>query len=172
MHAVKRFTIGICKNSFGPCAFDFGPKTPVLINWVLGNITCNFAINGIDPPSPIYAAGLLKKHCEAFSFAAASQSLNSGAFQPKPASSDLKLIFASKGGFSKRIFSKVFCAVSPFKLGGIRIDSFTAIFGKVTLPAFSILGKPSAPVMDNCARQVRFSNNSTGSLETEWVFAA
>ncbi len=40
----------MCKNSLGPCAFEAGPKTPVITNCALGHIFDNNPINGIDPP--------------------------------------------------------------------------------------------------------------------------
>ena len=58
-HAVSFFAYGICKNSFGPCAFEPGPNTPVITNCASGNFSPNIAIKGIEPPSPIDRAGLL-----------------------------------------------------------------------------------------------------------------
>lgn len=43
----------MCKNSFGPCAFDFGPKTPVTTNWPFGHNDLNKPKNGMDIPSEI-----------------------------------------------------------------------------------------------------------------------
>ena len=56
--AVSFFAYGRCRNSLGPCAFDFGPSTPVIRNCASGNWLPSIAMNGIVPPSPIAAAGL------------------------------------------------------------------------------------------------------------------
>lgn len=50
---------GKCKNSFGPWAFEFGPKTPVTMNYAVGYYSFNVFIKGIEPPSPnVYASFL------------------------------------------------------------------------------------------------------------------
>jgi len=53
--AVSFFPVGMCRNSFGPCAFDFGPSRPVTMNCASGKRSCSMPMNGIVPPSPIAA---------------------------------------------------------------------------------------------------------------------
>src|ERR1700756_2789753 len=53
--AVSFFAYGTWRNSFGPCAFDFGPSTPHTMNCDFGKPACSTFINGIVPPCPIYA---------------------------------------------------------------------------------------------------------------------
>ena len=62
---VSFFAYGICKNSFGPCALDPGPRTPVITNCALGNCSPNIAINVIVPPSLNEHAGSPKKFNDA-----------------------------------------------------------------------------------------------------------
>src|SRR5262249_13573280 len=85
---------GICRNSLGPCAFECGPRTPVIRNWACGNRSPSMLINGIVPPRPMNAGGLPKKLREASSSDRASQGANSGAFQPAAPQSGLKVTFA------------------------------------------------------------------------------
>src|SRR5262249_4041253 len=79
---VNLFAVGRCRNSFGPCAFDSGPSTPVITNWAFGNLRPSMPMNGIVPPSPIEAADLPKKDFEARSTAESSQGSSFGALQP------------------------------------------------------------------------------------------
>ena len=51
-HAVRFFAVLISRNSFGPCAFECGPSTPVTRNCAFGNRSPSIPMNGIDPPSP------------------------------------------------------------------------------------------------------------------------
>ena len=53
IQAVSFLAYGICRNSFGPCAFEPGPKTPVITNCALGNRSPSIAMKGIVPPSLI-----------------------------------------------------------------------------------------------------------------------
>ena len=48
-----RLPVGMCRNSFGPCAFECGPRTPVTTNCACGNFSPSIAMNGMLPPSPI-----------------------------------------------------------------------------------------------------------------------
>jgi isocitrate dehydrogenase (NAD+) len=58
--AVSFFAYSISRNSFGPCALECGPSTPVIRNCACGNFSPSIAMNGIVPPSPIHIAGLRK----------------------------------------------------------------------------------------------------------------
>ena len=51
--AVSRLAYGKCKNSFGPWALLFGPRTPQTIIWAFGKPCCSKLIRGIVPPWPI-----------------------------------------------------------------------------------------------------------------------
>jgi len=51
--SAMRRTVGICRNSLGPCALEWGPSTPVTTNCACGNFSPSIAINGILPPSPM-----------------------------------------------------------------------------------------------------------------------
>ena len=44
---------GMCRNSFGPCALECGPSTPVMRNCASGNFSPSMPMNGIVPPSPM-----------------------------------------------------------------------------------------------------------------------
>jgi hypothetical protein len=72
----------MCRNSFGPCAFECGPSTPVIMNCAPGNFSPSMPMNGMVPPSPMYIAGAPKNSCEAWSIACSSQGASAGAFQP------------------------------------------------------------------------------------------
>ena len=50
----------MCRNSFGPCALECGPSTPVIMNCAPGNFSPSMPMNGIVPPSPMYIAGVPK----------------------------------------------------------------------------------------------------------------
>ena len=82
-------------NSLGPCAFEAGPKTPVITNCASGNCFPNIAIYGMVPPSPIEQEGFLKIDSEAFIMDFDSQGFVSGAFQPDAGSSNDRVIFES-----------------------------------------------------------------------------
>ena len=49
---VTALAIGMCRDSLGPCALEWGPRTPVATNWVSGKLLCRSARNGMVPPSP------------------------------------------------------------------------------------------------------------------------
>ena len=70
---VSLLPMGMCKNSLGPWAFDWGPRTPVMRNWASGTFCPSIAMKGMVPPSPMLMAGSPKKAREALSLAAASQ---------------------------------------------------------------------------------------------------
>src|SRR5580704_6987546 len=57
-HAVSFFAYGTCRNSFGPWAFECGPRTPVMRNCASGKCLPSMAMKGIVPPSPTAAEGL------------------------------------------------------------------------------------------------------------------
>lgn len=48
---INFLTYGISSDSFGPCAFEFGPKRPVIINCPFGHVVLRRCMNGIDIPS-------------------------------------------------------------------------------------------------------------------------
>ena len=52
--------VSMCRNSFGPCAFEFGPSTPVIRNCVPGNFSPSMPMNGMLPPVPMYIESLPK----------------------------------------------------------------------------------------------------------------
>src|SRR5579871_4692963 len=79
---VTLLPVGMCRNSLGPCALECGPSTPVMTNCVLGNFSPSMPMNGIEPPSPIYEAGLPKACWEASVTAFSSQGASCGACQP------------------------------------------------------------------------------------------
>jgi len=74
--------IGMCRNSFGPCAFECGPSTPVIMNCAPGNFSPSIPMNGIVPPSPMYIAGWPKNSLLAVSIAFSSHGTVAGAFHP------------------------------------------------------------------------------------------
>src|SRR5690348_17539208 len=77
-----RLPVGMCRNSFGPCAFECGPRTPVIRNCAFGNFSPSMPMNGMLPPSPMYTGGAPKASCEACATACSSQGDSAGAFQP------------------------------------------------------------------------------------------
>src|SRR6185437_14959634 len=83
--------VGMCRNSFGPCALECGPSTPVMRNCAFGNFSPSMPMNGMLPPSPMYAAGAPNASCEACDTAPSSQSESFGAFQPLPSFSSLNV---------------------------------------------------------------------------------
>ena len=80
--AVNFFAYGTCRNSFGPCAFECGPSTPVMKNCARGNRSPSMFMNGIVPPSPIHATSRPYDCNEACASAVFSQLAVSGAFHP------------------------------------------------------------------------------------------
>ena len=51
-------------------------------NCASGNFSPSIPMNGIEPPSPMYIAGLPNSRCDARSSAVSSQGATGGAFQP------------------------------------------------------------------------------------------
>src|SRR5471032_985757 len=82
IHADTFLAMGIWRNSLGPWALECGPNTPVTTNWVLGNFAPSMAMKGMEPPSPMKAAGVPNAAWLALSSAPASQGTSAGAFQP------------------------------------------------------------------------------------------
>src|SRR5690606_5788327 len=80
--AVTRLPIGMCRNALGPCALECGPSTPVIMNCAPGNFSPSMPMKGIEPPSPMYIAGLPKNAWLASSIAWLSHGDCAGAFQP------------------------------------------------------------------------------------------
>src|SRR5690606_40795598 len=63
--------------SFGPCAFECGPSTPVIMNCARGNFSPSMPMNGIEPPSPMYIGGSPKNSWLAVSIACSSHGARS-----------------------------------------------------------------------------------------------
>ena len=87
MQQVSFFAYGMCKNSLGPWALEFGPKTPVIINCAFGYFSPNIAIKGMVPPSLIEQSCSLKYSREALLIAVDNHSDVLGALHPAAASS-------------------------------------------------------------------------------------
>jgi hypothetical protein len=122
-------------------------------------------MNGIVPPSPMYIAGFPKWRCDAASSACSSHGASSGASQPLLAVELSNRTRAPNGGsFSSVCFTASVAACGSTR-GGIRIDSFTRVYGRSTLPAFEIGGHPSAPVIARPGRHVRFRISSALSVD-------
>ena len=60
--AVSFLPDGTWRNSFGPCAFELGPRRPVIRNCASGNFAPSMPMNGIVPPSPMAIIGLIQKN--------------------------------------------------------------------------------------------------------------
>src|SRR3954465_13549924 len=86
------------RNSFGPCALEPGPRTPVMQNCALGNFSPSMYMNGMVPPSPMYIAGLPKCRCDASSSDFSSHGDISGASQPALAVAPVNDTWAPYGG--------------------------------------------------------------------------
>src|SRR5690348_1782973 len=164
-----RLPVGICRNSFGPCALECGPSTPVIRNCAFGNFSPSMPMNGMLPPSPMYTGGAPNASCEACATAASSHGDSCGAFQPLEAFSSFSSTLQPYGGSrSSRVFSNS-PARAPSSVGGRRKESFTAVNGRSTLPALCKGGNPSTPVMASCGRQVRFNTSSVRSSATGFM---
>jgi hypothetical protein len=81
--------VSMCRNSFGPCALEFGPSTPVTRNCVPGKRSPSIPMNGMLPPVPMYIESCPKKACDACCIDCSSHGANVGAFQPPIADSTL-----------------------------------------------------------------------------------
>ncbi len=51
--AVSFFAYGTSRNSFGPCAFDFGPSISTTMNCDFGKPSLSIFISGMVPPCPM-----------------------------------------------------------------------------------------------------------------------
>src|SRR5690606_32597468 len=91
---------------------------------------------------------------------------SAGAFHPDDVFPASNLIFAPNGGFFSNAFFNASDAFSGSHVGGKRIDNEKESDGNVTLPAFSGLGNPSAPITDNAGRHVRFKISSAKFIVT------
>ena len=120
-------------------------------------------MNGIEPPSPMYIAGLPKKAWLASSMAWVSHGAIAGAFQPVEAFSRSRVTCAPFGGSRSSASFNSSPQVLPSAVGGRRSDSFTEVCGRSTLPADSSGGMPPTPVTDRAGRQVRLSTSSVRS---------
>src|SRR4029078_10092278 len=52
--AVSFLAYSMCRNSFGPCALECGPSTPVMRNCAFGNFSPSMAMHGMVPPMPTH----------------------------------------------------------------------------------------------------------------------
>src|SRR5210317_124119 len=152
----------MCRNSFGPCAFDFGPSNPVIRNCAAGKRSPSMPMNGIVPPVPMYIDGLPKNACDAFCIEVSSHSATGGAFQPAIVDSTWNDTFESGGVSASSMSLTVFAASSASQVGGRRNDSFSVLNGSCTLPASTSAGSPDAPVTLMVGRQVLFNSSSYG----------
>src|ERR1700743_574867 len=82
--AVSFLAKGTCRNSSGPWALEAGPSTPVITNCACGKARPSMPMNGIEPPSPIMAAGAPNAALDASPSAVSSQGANGGDSQPEP----------------------------------------------------------------------------------------
>src|SRR6056297_638308 len=161
--AVSRRAVGRCRYSFGPWALLSGSSTPVITNWASGKRSPSIPMNGIDPPSPKVRAGSPNVADEARSSAWASHGAVAGAFQPGPDSTSENETRAPYGGSASSTPFTAAAAASGSAVGGIRIDNFSEVLGRRTLPARAVGGRPSAPTTLSEGCQVRRSNCSAGS---------
>ena len=122
-------------------------------------------MKGIEPPSPISMQSFSKKRCEAVFCASCSQGASSGAFQPAPPCSGVKVTLAPYGGSASKISLSAAPAASTSVVGGTRSETFTAVKGRSTFPASFSEGTPSTPVIERAGFQVRASTCS-GPVET------
>ena len=83
-----RLPVGMCRNSFGPCAFELGPSTPVTTNCASGNFAPEHA-HERDRAALAHHRHRLGPNAarDASSSAASSHGAVFGAFQPEPGSS-------------------------------------------------------------------------------------
>src|SRR6185437_2553087 len=164
-----RLPVGMCRNSFGPCALECGPSTPVIKNCACGNFSPSIPMKGMLPPSPMYAGGAPKAICEASATAFSSHGESCGAFQPLEAFSSFSSTWQPQGGSLSSNCLTNSPARTPSSVGGRRSESFTAVNGRNTLPALESGGRPSAPVTASCGRQVRFNTSSVRSSATGFM---
>src|SRR6185295_14815958 len=59
-HAVTLTPVGRSMNSFGPCALEPGPITPVTRNCACGKRSPSICMKGMEPPSPLNIVGAPK----------------------------------------------------------------------------------------------------------------
>src|SRR5690606_20741311 len=145
-HAVSRLPVAMCRNSFGPCAFDCGPSTPVTRNCASGKRSPSMFMNGIVPPVPMYTASRPKNVRDACCSACSSHGATGGAFHPAMLEPTSNVTFAPYGGSLSSADFALRAAASGSTPGGSRNDSFTLVYGRSTLPALPRSGSPSAPV--------------------------
>jgi hypothetical protein len=124
-----------CRNSFGPCAFDCGPSTPVTRNCVPGNFSPSMPMNGMLPPVPMYIASRPKNACEAACIDCSSHGASVGAFQPPIADSTLKRHARAVGRVALERALHGRPPPAGASVGGRRNDSFSVVCGSSTLPA-------------------------------------
>mmetsp|Transcript_14609 Transcript_14609/g.33382 ORF Transcript_14609/g.33382 Transcript_14609/m.33382 type:complete len:244 (-) Transcript_14609:309-1040(-) len=145
----------MCKNSFGACMFEPGPAAPVTRNCAFGNMSSSMPMNGMLPPSPMYAHDLSKKVSEAVWTASCNHAASSGACHPFPVATCSSVIRAPCGGALVSIRSRLCEACVASRLGGSRIESLSVVSGSITFPATRVGGKPSQPVTLSAGRHVR-----------------
>lgn len=102
---------------------------------------------------------------EADSTALDSQEASGGASQPVLDFSPSNVTVAPDGGsFTSACVSASMAALGSTR-GGMRMDSFTVVKGRSTLPALLSAGMPSTPVTDRAGRHVRLSTSSAPSSD-------
>src|SRR3954469_8281124 len=102
----------MCRNSFGPCAFACGPRTPVMRNCAAGKRAPSIAMNGMVPPSPIHIALLPELLMELVSMAAASHGAVGGACQPLAAWPYSNITRAAHGGSASEVALRLRAALA------------------------------------------------------------
>src|SRR5690606_22681184 len=124
-HAVRRLPVAMCRNSFGPCAFECGPSTPVTRNCALGKRSASMFMNGMVPPVPMYIASRPKKCRDAVCSASSSHGARGGAFQPAMQEPISNVTVAPYGGSLSSAVFTLRAAASGSTPGGSRNESFT-----------------------------------------------
>ena len=94
MQQMNFFKNGMLIHSFGQCAFELGPSTPVERKLAVGH-NCNKSYKrGIEPPVFEYMNSFPKTYFDASFIAFSSHSGNSGVRNPAPPASFSTLIIA------------------------------------------------------------------------------
>src|SRR2546428_12515448 len=152
------------RNSFVPWALLGGPRTPVIRSCAFGKRSPSIPMNGIDPPSPHVAAGLLKNAFDARSTESASHFAVFGASHPPAPFSESNWTRAPYGESDSSNFLSLRSRLRASREGGRRIESFSEVNGRNTLPPCTRSGIPACPVIDSVGRHHRLSSSSVVSL--------
>ena len=129
-------------------------------------------MNGIVPPTPMYIASRRSTPARRAAIARSSHGAIAGAFQPPWLDSTSNSTFAPYGGSLSSAFLTARGGGLRVDVGGKRNDSFSAVYGRSTFPAFCSDGMPSAPVTASVGRHVLLSSSSYGSFAIGRVPAA